>query len=73
MNLDLQFKIRNDENMLSYLRQHSNWYKYLNRNPQNINDFIKEMREVYKLRPTDKFNSFVEKLDLISSFIDVLK
>ena len=73
MNLDLQFKIKNDKNLLNYLRQNSNWYKYLNRNPKNFDNFVSEMREVYKLRPTDKFNNFVEKLDLISSFINVLK
>ena len=73
MNLDIQFKIKNDINMLNYLRQNSNWYKYLNRNPNNFNDFVEEMKEVYKLRPTDKLNDFVEKLELISSFIDVLK
>ena len=73
MNLDIQFKIKNDKNLSNYLRQNSNWYKYLNRNPANFNNFVNEMREAYKLRPTDKFNNFVEKLDLISSFIDVLK
>lgn len=73
MNLDLQFKIKNDKNLSNYLRQNSNWYKYLNRNPDSFNSFVNEMKENYKLRPTDKFNNFVEKLDLISSFINVLK
>ena len=73
MNLDIQFKIKNDNNLTNYLRQNSNWYKYLNRNPKNFDNFVNEMKEKYKLRPTDKFNNFVEKLDLISSFIDVLK
>lgn len=73
MNLDLQFKIKNDRNLSNYLRQNSSWYKYLNRNPKNFDNFVNEMKEVYKLRPTDKFNNFVDKLDLISSFINVLK
>ncbi len=73
MNLDLQFKIKNDKNLLNYLRQNSNWYKYLNRSPRNFDNFVSEMKEAYKLRPTDKFNNLCEKLDLISSFINVLK
>ncbi len=73
MNLDLQFKIKNDPNMTRYLRENSNWYKYLNRNPDYFNAFNEEMKEKYKLRPGDKINNFVDKLDLISSFINVLK
>jgi len=73
MNLDLQFKIKNNPNMLRYLRENSNWYKYLNRNPDSINLFSEEMKEKYKLRPGDRFTNFVDKLDLISSFINVLK
>ena len=73
MNLDLQFKIKNNPNMLRYLRENSNWYKYLNRNPESINLFNEEMKERYKLRPGDRINNFVDKLDLLSSFINVLK
>ena len=73
MNLDLQFKIKNDPNLQRYLRENSNWYKYLNRNPESFTAFTEEMKERYKLRPGDKINNFVDKLDLISSFINVLK
>ena len=73
MNLDLQFKIKNDPNLQRYLRENSSWYKYLNRNPESLISFTEEMKERYKLRPGDKINNFVDKLDLISSFINVLK
>lgn len=73
MNLDLQFRIKNNPNMQRYLRENSNWYKYLNRNPESLGTFNVEMRERYKLRPGDRINDFVNKLDLISSFINVLK
>ena len=33
MTLDLQFKIKNNPNYVRYLREHSEWYKELNRNP----------------------------------------
>ena len=49
MNLDLQFKIKNDPNMTRYLRENSNWYKYLNRNPDYLSAFNEEMKEKYLL------------------------
>lgn len=73
MNLDIQFKIKNNPNMQRYLRENSIWYKYLNRNPEYFNSFNEEMKEKYKLRPGDKINNFVDKLDLITSFLNVLK
>ncbi len=73
MNLDLQFKIKNNPNMQRYLRENSGWYKYLNRSPEYLNTFNEEMKERYKLRPGDKLNNIVDKLDLITSFFNVLK
>ena len=73
MNLDLQFKIKNNPNLQRYLRENSSWYKYLNRNPDSLNVLTEEMKEKYKLRPGDRINNIVDKLDLISSFINVLK
>lgn len=73
MNLDLQFKIKNNPNMQRYLRENSGWYKYLNRDPEYFKIFNEEMREKYKLRPSDKFNNIVDKLDLLTSFFNVLK
>ena len=60
-------------NYKNYLRSNSYWYKILNRNPEMINDFIKEVKEKYKLRPTDKINNFIDKLDMVNKFIDVLR
>ena len=73
MNLDIQFKIKNNPNMQRYLRENSGWYKHLNRSPESINLFNEEMKERYKLRPSDKINNLVDKLDLLTSFFNVLK
>lgn len=73
MNLDVQFKIKSDANYLRYLRENSHWYKILNRYPERFNDFVSEMRENYRLRPTDKIGDIAGKLDLISTFLDVFK
>ena len=73
MKLEIQYNIKSNPNYVRYLRENSNWYKYLNRNPDSLNAFTEEMKEKYKLRPGDRINNLVDKLDLISSFINVLK
>ena len=49
MNLNTQFKIYNDELLHRYIRENSYWYKILNRNPDLINEMVKEMKDRYKL------------------------
>jgi len=39
MSLDIQYKIINNINYKKYLRTHSYWYKYLNRNPNIFKKF----------------------------------
>ena len=73
MNLDVQFKIRNDANYQRYIRENSYWYKTLNRNPEKFNDFVNEMKEKYRLRPTDKISDVADKLELVKTFLNVLK
>lgn len=73
MKIDIQFKIKNNPMLQKYIRENSYWYKNLNRNPELINILIDEMKEKYKLTTADKINDLGQKLDLISTFINVLK
>lgn len=73
MNLETQFKIKNDPMLQKYIRENSYWYKNLNRNPNLVEYMIQEMKEKYKLTTTDKINDLSEKLDLIRTFMNVLK
>lgn len=73
MKIDIQFKIKNNPMLQKYIRENSYWYKNLNRNPDLINILIDEMKEKYKLTTADKINDLGQKLDLISTFINVLK
>lgn len=73
MTLDTQFKIKNNPNYIRYLHENSYWYKILNRNPFLIDDFIREVKEKYKLRTTDKINDIMDKIDMVSKFINVLR
>lgn len=73
MRLDIQMKLNSDPKMLWYLKENSEWYKYLNRNPLNYDQFVKFMKEKYKIRATDKMSEFVENIDLVSNILNVLK
>lgn len=73
MNLSTQFKIKNNPLLQKYIRENSYWYKYLNRNPNLLIEMEKEMKEKYKLTTSDKINNISEKLDLIRTFMNVMK
>ena len=38
-----------------------------------IDEFIKEVKEKYKLRTSDKINNVMDKIQMVSKFIDVLR
>lgn len=68
----LQKKLEEDKRFKRYLNENSNYIKYLNRNPGNYKKFIKEMKEFYKERPTDKLNSAIDTIDIVSKIIGTL-
>lgn len=66
-------KLFENEVLLKHFMEHSYWIKELNRNPNALKDFEKEMKVIYKERPTDKLNNVVDGIDMISSFIEMVK
>ena len=72
MRVDVLFKIKSDPNLYRYLKEHSHWYKYLNRNPDSIKEMEEEMKKEYKLTPEDKLNDVSSKLKLLSNFIKIM-
>ncbi len=69
MQLITQYALKNDEKMHKFLKENSEWYKYLNRSPKNYQDFTKFMKKKYKLNPTDKVSSALDNIDLMASVI----
>ena len=69
----LQKKLLEDKHFKRYLLENSYYIKYLNRNPESYKEFIRNMKELYKERPTDKLNDVVNTIDIESSVIDTLK
>jgi len=73
MTLDVQFKLKGNPNYINYLRQNSYWYKILNRNPDLINEMVKEMKDRYKLNTGDKIERIGEKLSMIDTILKVIE
>ncbi len=73
MSIELQFKIKENEDYLRYLRENSYWYKYLNRNPNNLNSFIKKAKEDYNLRGIDKLEKALNAIEMAEKIINTLK
>ena len=69
----LQEKLREDKRFKKYFDENSYYIKYLNRNPENYKNFIKEMKILYKERTTDKLDDAINTINIVSSIIDTLK
>ena len=72
MQSDIQMKLNKDPKMANYLKENSYWYKYLNRNSDSYKDFLKAMKEKYKMRTSDKIEGAINNIDMISSVLKVL-
>ena len=73
MILDLQFRIKNNPRYLEYLREHSYWYKFLNRNPNSFVDFEEEVKAFYKLRTSDRITRMLNSIEMIQNIVSSLK
>lgn len=68
---EVKEKLDKDPRFKKYLRENSNWYKELNRNPSSYDNFVKEMKKKYKLRTIDKVDNFVDTVDLVTKIINL--
>ena len=73
MTLDIQFKLKSSPLYIKYLHENSYWYKILNRNPNEFDRFVEEMKINYKLRPQDRISKALDTFEMVSSIISSLK
>ena len=73
MDISLQIEIKKRKKYYDYLKQNSNWFKYLNRNPYNYSKFNSFIKDKYRLRVTDKINDTINNIELVSSILDIIK
>ena len=73
MTLEIQFKIKNNPNYQRYIRENSEWYKILNRNPNMFKQFEEKVKEEYKLRTSDKLTKALSTIELFQNIISSFK
>lgn len=73
MNLDMQFKLKNNPLYIKYLRENSHWYKVLNREPNSFKLFEEELKVNYKLRPSDRLSQALDYIEMFETIMSTLK
>lgn len=73
MSLDVQFKLKSDPNYIRYLRENSNWYKTLTRNPEHFREFEEEVKDRYHLRMSDRIGHTLEMIEMVQTLMSSLK
>lgn len=71
MNQSVKKKLDEDVKYKQLLRENSYYYKYLNRDSNYYDQFIKEIKEKYKLRTIDKIDNVIDTIDIISKVISI--
>lgn len=65
--------IKNNPIIYNYLRENPSLYKQLNRNGRNIKLVEELAKKRYKLTAEDRIEKLSKSINLINSFMDVLK
>ena len=73
MNIKIQYMLDSDIMLKKYLREHSNYYKNITRNPNFINEIINLMKKDYHLTIPDKLDKIKNNISMFNTFMDVLK
>lgn len=73
MSIDVQMVINSDIRYISYLRDNSYWYKYLNRSDDYLKEFIDNVRNKYEMKTSDKINRLFDNINMFGSFLEALK
>ena len=73
MQVETKLKIRENYYLYRYLREDSSWYKYLNRDPLIIKTLEDVVKKYYKLRGVDKLENVMGTINLVETFLEVLK
>lgn len=69
----LQMSFRENPKMFELLKQNSYYFKGLNRGVVDYKKFVSDMKAKYKERTSDKLESIMDNMELVSSVLNVLK
>ena len=69
----LQMSFRENPKMFELLKQNSYYFKGLNRGVVDYKKYVSDMNVKYKERTSDKLESIMDNMELVSSVLNVLK
>ena len=72
MKIEVLYKLKSNPDYINYLHTHSYWYKYLNRDPYYLNDFIKEYKEFNRTIRSNKIKDTINTIDTLLSVVSTL-
>lgn len=73
MELNVIYKIKSEKKHYDFLRSHSIWYKYLNRNPENYKLFLEAYKKFNRYETTSKINNTISNIDMVANILKVLE
>lgn len=73
MELDIIYKIKQNKKHYDYLRSHSYWYKYLNRNSNYYKNFIEEYKKYNRNMTTNKVNDTINNIDMVTNILKIIE
>lgn len=73
MELEIVFSLEKDEKFHEYLRNHSQWYRLLNRDKKNLDKLLKEYKSFKRENNMNKVNDAIENLELITNVVKFME
>ena len=73
MNIKIQFMLEANPYLKRYLRENSNYYKNIIRNPSFIRELEELMKKDYGLTLPNKLEKIKDNISMVNAFMDVLK
>ena len=73
MELNIIYKIKSQQKQYDYLRSHSYWYKYLNRDSNNYKKFINAYKKYSRETTTNKVQDTINNIDMVTNILKVLE
>ena len=73
MTVEIQMKLNSNPFFKKYIRENSEWYKILNREPNMFKMFEEKVKEESKLRPTDRIKKTLDTIELVENILTTLK
>lgn len=73
MSIETQFYLKQNPNLVRFLHENPRFYKNLNRSPNFVRELEPMMKEKYKLTVADRIDNIKDKLEMINTFVDIIR